>query len=142
MVVTLMAGLYSIGLQIAGAPMGLFIGIVAGYANLVPYLGVLLGLVPASILTYIHYQEWFPVFMVFAIFGVVQALEGMVISPRLLGEQVGLHPVALMIAILIGAEFFGLLGVLLAVPVAAVINVLLKRGLIQYKGSAFYQPPS
>ncbi|MEC7640613.1 MAG: AI-2E family transporter [Nitrospinota bacterium] len=141
MVATLMAGLYSIGLQIAGAPMSLLIGIVAGYANLVPYLGVLLGLVPASLLTYLHYQEWFPVLMVLGVFGVVQALEGMVISPRLLGEQVGLHPVALMIAILIGAEFFGLLGVLLAVPFAAVINIFLKRGLIQYKNSTFYQPP-
>ena len=120
--------------------MSLFIGIVAGYANLVPYLGILLGLIPASFLTYIHYQEWFPVFMVMGVFGVVQSLEGMVISPRLLGEQIGLHPVVLMIAILVGAEFFGLLGVLLAVPVAAVVNVLLKRGLIQYKNSVFYQP--
>ena len=79
--------------------------------------------------------------MVMGVFSVVQALEGMVISPRFIGEQVGLHPVALMIAILIGAEFFGLFGVLLAVPVAAVINVLLKRGLIQYMNSAFYKPP-
>jgi len=142
MVATLMAGLYSAGLQLAGTPMSLFIGIVAGYANLVPYLGVLLGLVPASLLTYLHYQEWLPVLMVAAVFAVVQALEGMVISPRLVGGQVGLHPVALMIAILIGAEFFGLLGILLAVPVAAVLNVLLKRGLIQYKSSVLYQPPS
>ncbi|MEC7641433.1 MAG: AI-2E family transporter, partial [Nitrospinota bacterium] len=73
MVATLMAGLYSIGLQIAGAPMSLFIGIVAGYANLVPYLGVLLGLIPASLLTYLHYQGWSSVLMVFGVFGVVQA---------------------------------------------------------------------
>ncbi|MFQ5672463.1 MAG: AI-2E family transporter [Nitrospinales bacterium] len=142
MVATLMAGLYSAGLQLAGAPMSLFIGIVAGYANLVPYLGVLLGLIPASLLTYLHYQEGLPVLMVVGVFAVVQALEGMVISPRLVGGQVGLHPVALMIALLIGAEFFGLLGILLAVPVAAVLNVLAKRGLIQYKTSAFYKPPS
>lgn len=142
MVATFMAVLYSIGLLLAGAPMSLFLGIVAGYANLVPYLGIVFGFVPAALLTFLHYQEFLPVLTVFGVFALVQALEGMIITPRLVGDQVGLHPVALMIAVLIGAEFFGLMGVLLAVPVAAIINVLLKRGLIQYKKSTLYEPPA
>ena len=66
---------------------------------------------------------------VVAVFSVVQALEGMIITPRVVGDQVGLHPVAIMFAVLIGAELFGLLGIFLAVPVAAVLNVLAARTL-------------
>ena len=75
---------------------------------------------------------------VLAVFSTVQALEGVVLTPRVIGDQIGLHPVAIMIAVLLGAEFFGLLGVLLAVPVAAIANVLLSRGLKQYRNSTFY----
>jgi predicted PurR-regulated permease PerM len=79
-----------------------------------------------------------PVLGVVAVFGVVQMLEGMVITPRVVGDQVGLHPVAIMLAVLVGAELFGLLGVFLAVPVAAVINVLMRRGVGWYKKSPAY----
>ncbi len=138
MVATLMAGLYSAGLFACGTPMSLFIGILAGYANLVPYLGLVFGLVPAVLLTFLQYQEWGPVLGVVAVFGVVQMLEGMVITPRVVGNQVGLHPVAIMLAVLVGAELFGLLGVFLAVPAAAVINVLMRRGIGWYKKSPAY----
>ena len=138
MVATLMAGLYSAGLFACGTPMSLFIGILAGYANLVPYLGLVFGLVPALLLTFLHFQEWTPLLGVVAVFGVVQMLEGMVITPRVVGDQVGLHPVAIMLAVLVGAELFGLMGVFLAVPVAAVINVLMRRGIGWYKKSPAY----
>lgn len=138
MVATLMAGLYSAGLFACGTPMSLFIGILAGYANLVPYLGLVFGLVPAVLLTFLQFQEWAPVLGVVVVFGVVQMLEGMVITPRVVGDQVGLHPVAIMLAVLVGAELFGLLGVFLAVPVAAVINVLMRRGIGWYKKSPAY----
>jgi predicted PurR-regulated permease PerM len=118
--------------------MSLFIGILAGYANLVPYLGLVFGFVPAAVLTFLHFQEMGPVLGVVAVFGVVQMLEGMVITPRVVGDQVGLHPVAIMLAVLVGAELFGLLGVFLAVPVAAVINVLMRRGIGWYKKSPAY----
>ena len=114
MVATLMAGLYSVGLFACGTPMSLFIGILAGYANLVPYLGLVFGFVPAAVLTFLHFQEFGPILGVVAVFGVVQMLEGMVITPRVVGDQVGLHPVAIMLAVLVGAELFGLLGVFLA----------------------------
>ena len=138
MVATLMAGLYSAGLFACGTPMSLFIGILAGYANLVPYLGLVFGLVPALLLTFLHFQEWTPLLGVLAVFGVVQMLEGMVITPRVVGDQVGLHPVAIMLAVLVGAELFGLMGVFLAVPAAAVINVLMRRGIGWYKKSPAY----
>jgi predicted PurR-regulated permease PerM len=138
MVATLMAGLYSAGLFACGTPMSLLIGVLAGYANLVPYLGLVFGFVPALVLTYLHFQEMGPVLGVVAVFGVVQMLEGMVITPRVVGDQVGLHPVAIMLAVLVGAELFGLLGVFLAVPVAAVINVLMRRGVGWYKKSPAY----
>jgi predicted PurR-regulated permease PerM len=138
MVATLMAGMYSAGLFACGTPMSLLIGIFAGYANLVPYLGLVFGFVPAAVLTFLHFQEFGPVLGVVAVFGVVQMLEGMVITPRVVGDQVGLHPVAIMLAVLVGAELFGLLGVFLAVPVAAVVNVLMRRGIGAYKKSPAY----
>jgi len=138
MVATLMAGLYSAGLFACGTPMSLLIGIFAGYANLVPYLGLVFGFVPAAVLTFLHFQEFGPILGVVAVFGVVQMLEGMVITPRVVGDQVGLHPVAIMLAVLVGAELFGLLGVFLAVQVAAVINVLMRRGIGWYKKSPAY----
>lgn len=138
MVATLMAGLYSVGLFACGTPMSLLVGLLAGYANLVPYLGLVFGFVPAAVLTYLQFQEWGPVLGVVAVFGVVQMLESMVITPRVVGDQVGLHPVVIMLAVLVGAELFGLLGVFLAVPVAAVINVLMRRGIGWYKKSPAY----
>ena len=102
-----MATLYSIGLFSCGTPMSLFIGLVAGLANLVPYLGLVLGFLPAAVLTFMQAQDWMPVLGVVGVFAVVQALEGMVITPRIVGEKIGLHPVAIMLAVLLGAEFFG-----------------------------------
>ncbi len=139
MVATLMALLYSLGLFLCGTPMSLFIGILAGYANLIPYLGLVFGLVPAALLTFLQFQDWVPLLGVAAVFGVVQALEGMVFTPRVLGDQIGLHPVAIMLAVLIGAELFGFLGVLLGVPAAAVLNVLRRRAVARYKASSLFK---
>jgi predicted PurR-regulated permease PerM len=140
MVGLLMGVLYSTGLYMIGTPMSLFIGLVAGLANLVPYLGVIVGFFPAAILTYLQVQEWLPVLWVVGVFGVVQMLEGMVITPRVLGENIGLHPVAVIFAVLLGGELFGLVGIILGVPAVAVINVLIRRGVSNYKKSAFFSP--
>ena len=138
MVGLIMAGLYSVGLFICGTPMSLFIGLVAGLANLVPYLGLVIGFLPAAVLTFIQTQDWMLLLSVVGLFAVVQALEGMIITPRIVGEKIGLHPVAIMLAVLLGAEFFGLAGIIIAVPVVAVLNVLFNHGLKQYKSSLFY----
>jgi predicted PurR-regulated permease PerM len=138
MVGFLMGALYSIGLYAVGTPMSLFIGFLAGFANMVPYLGVVVGFLPAAILTYLQVQEWIPIFWVMGVFGVVQMLEGMVITPRILGENIGLHPVAVIFAVLLGGELFGLTGIILGVPAVAVLNVLIRRGVLKYKNSAFF----
>ncbi|MEE2987920.1 MAG: AI-2E family transporter [Nitrospinota bacterium] len=138
MVALIMAFFYFVGLYLCGTPMSLFIAILAGLANLVPYLGLILGFVPAATLTFLQTQEWFPVLGVAGVFAVVQAFEGMLITPRVVGENIGLHPVAIMLAVLLGAEFFGFMGVLLAVPVVAVFNILLSRGFVSYKKSSFF----
>ena len=138
MVGLIMAGLYSIGLFFCGTPMSLFIGLLAGLASLVPYLGLVFGFVPAAILTFMQTQDWVLVFGVAGVFAVVQGLEGMIITPRIVGEKIGLHPVAIILAVLLGAEFFGLVGVIVSVPVAAALNVIFTHGLNEYKASSFY----
>ena len=138
MVGLIMAGLYSIGLFFCVTPMSLFIGLLAGLASLVPYLGLVFGFVPAAILTFMQTQDWVLVFGVAGVFAVVQGLEGMIITPRIVGEKIGLHPVAIILAVLLGAEFFGLVGVIVSVPVAAALNVLFTHGLNEYKSSSFY----
>ena len=110
----------------------------AGLVNLVPYLGLILGLVPAAIMTYIHTQDWLPVLGVAGVFAFVQAIEGMVITPRVVGDNIGLHPVAVIFAVLLGGELFGITGMILGVPGVAVLNVLLSRGISQYKASSLY----
>mgnify|MGYP002628543904 CR=1 FL=1 len=138
MVAGLMGTMYSIGLYLCDTPMSLSLGMMAGIVNLVPYLGLVLGFVPSALLTYMHTQEWMPVLAVAGVFGVVQALEGMVITPRVVGENIGLHPVAVILAVLLGGELFGLAGMILGVPGVAVLNVLMSRGILQYKASSFY----
>ena len=138
MVGFIMACLYSAGLFFCGTPMSLFIGLLAGLANFVPYLGLVFGFVPAAILTFMHTQDWVLVFGVAGVFAVVQGLEGMIITPRIVGEKIGLHPVAIILAVLLGAEFFGMVGVIVSVPVAAALNILFIHGLNEYKSSSFY----
>jgi predicted PurR-regulated permease PerM len=138
MVGFIMSGLYSVGLFFCDTPMSLFIGLLAGFANLVPYLGLVIGFAPAAILTFMQTQDWMLVFGVAGVFAVVQGLEGMIITPRIVGEKIGLHPVAIIFAVLLGAEFFGLVGIIVSVPVAAALNVLFSSGLNTYKSSSFY----
>ncbi|MBT4103704.1 MAG: AI-2E family transporter, partial [Nitrospina sp.] len=138
MVAGLMGVMYSAGLFLCDTPMSLSLGMMAGLVNLVPYLGLILGLVPAAIMTYIHTQDWLPVLGVAGVFAFVQAIEGMVITPRVVGDNIGLHPVAVIFAVLLGGELFGITGMILGVPGVAVLNVLLSRGISQYKASSLY----
>ena len=138
MVVTIMGLMYACGLFLCDTPMSLSLGLMAGLVNLVPYLGLILGFVPAAILTFMHTQEWLSVLGVAGVFAFVQAIESMVITPRILGENIGLHPVAVIFAVLLGGELFGLVGMILGVPAVAILNVLFSHGVFQYKNSPFY----
>ncbi|MBI5816310.1 MAG: AI-2E family transporter [Nitrospinae bacterium] len=137
-VASIMAVVYSTGLFLIGAPMGIAIGLAAGAANIVPYLPIAVGFIPALALTYLQYPGFERVLMVVALFAAGLALEGMVITPRTLEKSVGLHPVAVMASLFIGAAFFGFIGILLAVPAAAVIKVALMELDDAYLKSEFF----
>lgn len=131
---------YSIGLWIVGLEFALLIGMLAGLVSFVPYLGFIVGITAACVAALMQYNELLPLIYVLLVFGIGQALEGMVLSPLLVGDRIGLHPVAVIFAVMAGGQLFGFMGVLLALPVAAVIMVLLRHLYKQYLDSQFYTP--
>lgn len=142
LVAMILATIYSIGLTISGCPAPLLIGILAGMANLVPYLGLAVGLLPALLLTYLSGGTLPQVLGAGLTFGIGQALEGTLITPRVVGDSVGLHPVLVMVALMIGGTYFGLTGMILALPVAAILAVFFKRAARFYHNSALFLGPN
>ena len=134
----ILAIIYSIGLSIFDVPLALLIGVVAGLANIIPYLGIAIGLVPALLLSYLDSHSLVNLLGVVGTFAVAQALEGSVISPRVVGEKVGLHPVMVIVAILLGGHFFGFVGILVAVPAASIVLVLFSRLYRWYLDSHYF----
>ncbi|MBH3311964.1 MULTISPECIES: AI-2E family transporter [Pseudomonas] len=131
--------IYSTGLMLVGLELGLLIGMLAGLAAIVPYMGFIIGIGAALVAGLFQFGgELYPMLGIVAVFMVGQALEGMVLTPLLVGDRIGLHPVAVIFAILAGGELFGFTGVLLALPVAAVIMVLLRHVHDLYKESDMY----
>ncbi len=119
--------LYAIGLGMVGVELWFLLAVIAGFGNFVPYLGLIVGLVLSIIMTLITFGSFWPVLQVFLVFVVVQFLEGSFITPRIVGEKVGISPLVVILAIFAGGSLFGLLGVLLAVPGAAVMKVLMEH---------------
>lgn len=132
--------IYTIGLWIAGLELALLIGLFAGLVSFVPYLGVIVGVLSASLAMLFQTHEVPHLVPVAIVFGVGQLLEGMVLTPLLVGDRIGLHPVTVIFAVLAGGQLFGFVGILLALPVAAVIAVLVRRARQSYKASALYRP--
>ncbi|ANG62573.1 AI-2E family transporter [Marinobacterium aestuarii] len=130
--------IYAVGLWLVGLDIALLIGMLAGLASIVPYMGFIIGIFVAGIAAFIQFQDPMVLFWVGAVFAVGQALEGMVLTPLLVGDRIGLHPVAVIFAIMAGGQLFGFVGVLLALPVAAVIMVLLRHLHQGYKSSTLY----
>jgi len=104
----------------------------------VPYLGFILGVVAAGIAALVQYHDVMHVVQVFLVFGVGQMLESFVFTPLLLGDRIGLHPLGVIFAIMVGGQLFGFVGVLLALPTAAVIGVLLRYAHERYINSQLY----
>ena len=129
---------YGGALGIAGLSVGPLIGMVAGLLSFVPYLGFIVGFGSAVIAVLVQYGDWAHLLIVVGIFVVGQLLEGYVLVPRLVGEKIGLHPVAVIFAVLAGGYLFGFLGVLLALPAASVIMVLLRYLGERYRQSELY----
>jgi predicted PurR-regulated permease PerM len=130
---------YGVGLWLVGISVGPLIGMIAGLISFVPYLGAITGVVMAVIAALVQYQDVTHVVFVLIVFAIGQSLEGYVLVPRLVGEKIGLHPVAVIFAVLAGGELFGFLGVLLALPVASVIMVLLRYAHERYTASELYR---
>jgi predicted PurR-regulated permease PerM len=127
------------GLLILDVPFGLGIGIIAGMANMIPYMALVVGLVPALTLCWAEHQSWMYLLGVIAVFGGAQLLEGTVLSPRILSRSVNLHPVWVLLAIIAGGSLFGFFGMLLAVPFAAAIQVFARHWVDIYRHSAVYR---
>lgn len=130
--------IYSIGLSLTGLEWSLTIGMLAGMVSFVPYLGVIFGLLCATLAVLIQSQDVIQLLWVLLVFGAGQMLEGMVLTPWLVGDRVGLHPVAVIFAVLAGGQLFGFMGILLALPVASVLAVLLRHARERYRESEFY----
>ena len=130
--------LYALGLWGVGLDLGLLIGFIAGLVSFVPYLGPATGVILGVIAAMVQFGDWQHVALVLGVFGIGQVLESYWLTPRLVGDRIGLHPVAVIFAIMAGGQLFGFLGVLLALPVAAVANVMLRFAHERYTQSRLY----
>ena len=129
---------YAIGLWLIGLKFALLIGMLAGLLSFVPYMGFAVGIVVASVAMMLQTHDPVQLLWVFLVFGVGQALEGMVMTPLLVGDRIGLHPVTVILAVLAGGQLFGFFGVLVALPVAAVIAVVVRDLHKRYLESHLY----
>ena len=125
-VASVLAVIYAVGLSLLGVPLGLLIGVAGGLANMVPYLGLVVGYLPAVILSLLDTGGWTAPLMVTGVFVLGQVLESTVISPRVVGSGLGLPPALVLLSIFVGGELFGFTGLLLAVPATAAGLVLLR----------------
>ena len=139
LVILVMATFYSIGLSLVGMDGAIALGVFTGLMIIIPYIGIALGLGIGILSAILQFGFGPELIWVLAIFGIGQALEGFFLTPRLVGERIGLHPVAVLFALIIFGKLFGFFGVLLALPASAVSLVLIQFGWSLYIKSSWYQ---
>ncbi len=137
-----MGTIYAVSLSVVGINFGAVIGLVAGLLSFIPFVGTGFGLITASTIALVQFDGYTHFAIVLGIFLVVHLLEGNVITPKFVGESVGLHPVWIIFALMAGGSLMGFTGMLLAVPVAAVIGVLVRFSLGRYLESPYYHQPN
>ena len=130
--------IYGTGLWMIGVQLALLLGLIAGLASLVPYLGFMVGIVASLFAAWFQFHDWSVLLWVVVVFGVGQALESMVLTPVLVGDRIGLHPVAVIFALMAGGQMAGFIGIVVALPVAAVIAVFARHGVDHYRASDVY----
>ncbi|MBO9716639.1 MAG: AI-2E family transporter [Pseudoxanthomonas sp.] len=132
--------IYAVGLSLVGLKLGLLIGLIAGLISFIPYLGATTGVVLAVVAALVQAKGFDVQLLVLVgvVFVVGQMLESYVLTPRIVGDKIGLHPMAVIFAIMAGGQLFGFVGMLLALPVAAVANVLLRFAKERYRESGLY----
>lgn len=129
---------YAVGLNLCGLDLGLTVGFIAGLISFIPYVGSISGFLMSMALAAAQFNTWEPFAAVIAVFLIGQFLEGNFLTPKLVGDSVGLHPVWIMFALLSGGVLLGFLGLMIAVPAAAIIGVLLRYAITRYKKSELY----
>ena len=130
--------LYTIGLWIVGIELALLLGFIAGLASIVPYLGFIVGIVASLTAAWLQFFDWMPLIYVGLVFGVGQLVESMILTPILVGDRIGLHPVAVIFALMAGGQIAGFVGVVVALPVAAVVMVFARHAVAHYRRSSLY----
>lgn len=138
-VALMLAVVYALGLSLLGIRFGILIGLLSGLLNIVPYLGVLLGLSTALIMTAVDFSGWGQVLGVLALFGVANAIEGFVITPQIVGDKVGLTPVETIVALIIGGAWGGMPGMILAIPVAGCLKAYAGGAAEAWRNSSLYR---
>jgi predicted PurR-regulated permease PerM len=126
LVMIALAVIYSIGLSLVGLEFAIAIGVVSGLVSFVPYLGFAIGIVLAGLTVALEPDPLWRLAGVVATFSIAQMLEGSILTPKLVGDRIGLHPVIVIFAVAAGGQLFGFFGILLALPAAAVVSVLAK----------------
>jgi len=135
-----LGSIYGIGLQVVGLQFGFVIGLIAGLISFIPFVGTLVGATLSIGMALAQFPpDWLSVIKVAVVFLIGHLLEGNVLAPKLVGDRVGLHPVWIMFALLAGGALFGFVGVLIAVPVAAVAGVLVRHLIGRYRDSQYYR---
>lgn len=129
---------YSLGLKFVGLELGILVGFIAGLISFIPYIGSISGFVVSLILASAQFGDMTKLIEVIVVFGIGQFVEGNFLTPKLVGENIGLHPVWVMFSLLAGGVLLGFLGLMIAVPVAAVIGVLCRYWIKNYKKSPLY----
>lgn len=138
LVCVILGSFYSFGLWLVDLHLGILVGFIAGLISFIPYVGSISGFLMAIVLVVTQYGTLPKILEVVAVFLIGQFLEGNFLTPKLVGENIGLHPVWVMFALLAGGVLLGLLGMIIAVPVAAIIGVLLRYMIEHYKNSRIY----
>ena len=138
----ILASYYAITLTMTGLEFGVVIGVFAGLISFVPFVGAIFGGLLSVGLAYLQFEAWTNIVIIAGIFILGQILEGYILTPKFIGEAVGLHPVWVIFSLLAGGALFGFLGVLLALPMAAIVGVLFRFCIDHYKNSSYYNGSS
>ena len=138
LVMLILGAMYGVGLWLVGLDLGLLIGLIAGLLTFVPYVGPASGVILGCVAALVQFGTWQHVVGVLVVFGLGQLIESYWLTPKMVGDRIGLHPVAVIFAVMAGGALFGFLGMLIALPSAAVANVLLRFAEERYTHSRLY----